>query len=150
MLFRSRGGNSNFDRHPKLGDNVFLGCGVTILGNIQIGNNVIVGAGSLVLKPLPEGATAVGSPAVIKYTDPKFIEPVSENKTEIESKINLSEKVKVKESPEKDNDSVTLQLWSSKWIPKSWSIEIDGWIGELRNNSTSFTAWEDRIQSYDI
>jgi len=29
--------------------NVFLGCGVTILGNIQIGNNVIVGAGSIYL-----------------------------------------------------------------------------------------------------
>jgi serine O-acetyltransferase len=48
------------DRHPKLGDNVIIGCQATILGNIRIGNNSRIGAASMVLKPVPDGATAVG------------------------------------------------------------------------------------------
>jgi hypothetical protein len=69
------GGTGNaktHDRHPKIGNNVFLGCQATILGNIQVGNHVIVGAGSLVLKPLPDGAVAVGSPAVVKRIQSNF------------------------------------------------------------------------------
>jgi serine O-acetyltransferase len=50
------GGNykssENTDRHPKLGQNVFVGSNVVILGNIKIGNNVKIGAGSVVLKDL--------------------------------------------------------------------------------------------------
>ena len=29
------GSSKEFDRHPKIGSNVFLGCGVTVLGNIK-------------------------------------------------------------------------------------------------------------------
>ena len=54
-----------FDRHPKLGHNVMVGSGASILGNIRIGHNVKIGAGSIVLKPVPDGATAVGTPAKI-------------------------------------------------------------------------------------
>jgi len=53
------------DRHPKLGNNVFVGAGSKILGNITIGHRVKIGAGSLVLKSLPNGVTAVGVPAKI-------------------------------------------------------------------------------------
>lgn len=59
-------GKPGYDRHPKLGNNVFVGCQVTILGNITIGDYSSIGAGSLVLKSLPAGATAIGSPATIK------------------------------------------------------------------------------------
>lgn len=62
------GGTGNspyFDRHPKIGNGVFLGCQVTVLGNIRIGNNSKVGACSLVLKELPDNVTAVGSPAKV-------------------------------------------------------------------------------------
>ncbi len=57
------GKSTTFDRHPKIGNNVFLGCQCTVLGNIRVGNNVVVGSGSLVLSPLEDGVTAVGSPA---------------------------------------------------------------------------------------
>jgi hypothetical protein len=53
------------DRHPKVGDDVLIGAGTSILGNIKIGNGAKIGAGSIVLKPIPHGATAVGSPAKI-------------------------------------------------------------------------------------
>eukprot|EP00981_Chlorochromonas_danica_P004022 scaffold766_cov167-Ochromonas_danica.AAC.10 len=58
-------GKNKGDRHPKLGNDVLVGCGTTILGNIRIGNSCKIGSGSMVLKPLPDGATAVGNPARI-------------------------------------------------------------------------------------
>ena len=56
-------GKERGDRHPKLGDDILLGCNVTILGNISVGNSCKVGSGSVVLKSLPAGVTAVGIPA---------------------------------------------------------------------------------------
>lgn len=53
------------DRHPKLGKNVFIGSNVVILGNIKIGNNAKIGAGTVVLKELPDNATAYGNPCKI-------------------------------------------------------------------------------------
>jgi serine O-acetyltransferase len=58
-------GKDKGDRHPKLGDDVLVGCGTTILGNISIGNCCKIGSGSIVLKPLAASSTAVGNPAKI-------------------------------------------------------------------------------------
>ncbi len=52
-------------RHPTIGNNVVIGAGAIVLGNIKIGDNARIGAGSVVLKDVPEGATAVGVPARI-------------------------------------------------------------------------------------
>lgn len=51
---------------PKFGNNVDIGCGAAILGDITIGNNVRIGANSVVLKDVPDNSIAVGIPAVIK------------------------------------------------------------------------------------
>ena len=48
-----------------IGDNVFIGCGACILGNISIGNNVKIGANTVVLKNVPDNSTVVGNPACI-------------------------------------------------------------------------------------
>ena len=58
-------GKEKFDRHPKIGDDVLIGCHAIILGNIQIGNNCNIGAGSIVLRALPNNVIAVGNPARI-------------------------------------------------------------------------------------
>lgn len=58
-------GKDTGDRHPKVGKNVLIGAGASVLGNIQIGDRVKIGAGSIVLRPLPVGSTAVGAPAKI-------------------------------------------------------------------------------------
>ena len=50
---------------PILGDNIYIGVGAKILGNVKIGNNVKIGANAVVLQDLPDGATAVGVPAKI-------------------------------------------------------------------------------------
>ncbi|WP_320167922.1 hypothetical protein [Mangrovibacterium marinum] len=58
-------GAKNNEWNVVVGDNVFLGAGAKILGNINIGYNVKVGANSVVLKSLPDNCTAVGIPAKI-------------------------------------------------------------------------------------
>lgn len=54
-------------RHPTLGENVVVGAGAKVLGNIQIGNNVRIGAGSVVLRDVPSDCTVVGIPGRIVY-----------------------------------------------------------------------------------
>lgn len=52
-------------RPPKIGNNVFLGAGAKVLGDITIGDNVVVGANSLVMNDVPDGCTVIGVPARI-------------------------------------------------------------------------------------
>jgi serine O-acetyltransferase len=49
-------------RHPTIGNNVVVGTGATILGPIAVGDGARIGAGSVVIKPVPAGATIVGVP----------------------------------------------------------------------------------------
>jgi len=49
-------------RHPTLGENVVVGAGAKVLGNINIGDNVRIGAGSVVLQDIPADCTVVGVP----------------------------------------------------------------------------------------
>lgn len=53
------------DRHPKIGDNVLIGAGAKILGNISVGSGSRVAAGSVVLMDVPPGVTVAGVPAKI-------------------------------------------------------------------------------------
>ena len=55
----------NIKRHPTIEDGVILGSGATILGPIRIGKGAKVGAGSVVVRPVPPGATVVGVPGRI-------------------------------------------------------------------------------------
>ncbi|KAL3807215.1 hypothetical protein ACHAXA_001543 [Cyclostephanos tholiformis] len=62
-------GKETGDRHPKIGRHVLIGAGTQILGNITVGDRSKIGAGSVVLRPIPSGATAVGAPArIIGFT----------------------------------------------------------------------------------
>lgn len=55
-------GKESGKRHPTLGDNVVVGAGAKVLGNITIGDNVRIGAGSVVVKDVPPNSTVVGIP----------------------------------------------------------------------------------------
>ena len=60
------------DRHPKIRRGVLVSLGAKILGNIEIGEYSRVGAGSVVLKSVPAGCTAVGIPAkLVNCTSPE-------------------------------------------------------------------------------
>ena len=70
----------NYNCAPiEVGNNVFIGCNVTILPNIKIGNNVIVAAGSVVTKDVPSNSVVGGNPAKVIST---FDEYVSTRKKE--------------------------------------------------------------------
>ena len=58
-------GKEEGKRHPTLGDNVVVGAGAKILGNITIGNHTRIGAGSVVVEDVPEYSTVVGVPGRI-------------------------------------------------------------------------------------
>ena len=45
-----------------VGNNVWIGGGVTVLPGVTIGNNVVIGAGSVVTKDIPDGVLAFGNP----------------------------------------------------------------------------------------
>lgn len=47
-------------RHPTIEDNVIIGAGSLILGNITIGKNSKIGAGAIILKDVPKNSTIVG------------------------------------------------------------------------------------------
>ena len=46
-----------------IGDNVWLGGGVTVCPSVTIGADTVVGAGAVVVRDLPPGVVAVGNPA---------------------------------------------------------------------------------------
>ena len=80
-------GKETGKRHPTLRNNVVVGTGARVLGNIVIGENSRIGAGSVVLRDVPDNSTVVGVPGHIVFrrgkrvviTDPKQInDPLSE------------------------------------------------------------------------
>ncbi|HYX16217.1 MAG TPA: serine O-acetyltransferase [Nostoc sp.] len=66
-------------RHPTVGENVVVGAGAKVLGNIQIGNNVRIGAGSVVLRDVPSDCTVVGVPGRIMYRSGVRVAPLEHN-----------------------------------------------------------------------
>jgi len=58
-------GKDSGKRHPTIGSNVMIGAGAKVLGPITVGNNSRVAAGAVVLRDVPDDATAVGVPARI-------------------------------------------------------------------------------------
>ncbi len=58
-----RGGRGNA---AMIGNNVTLGAGAKIIGEIEIGNNCVVGANAVVRESVPDDSYAIGNPSIIK------------------------------------------------------------------------------------
>ncbi|MFH1093623.1 MAG: serine O-acetyltransferase EpsC [Candidatus Omnitrophota bacterium] len=90
-------GKERGKRHPNIGNNVVIGAGAKVLGNIVIGDNSYVGANAVVLKDVAPNSTVVGVPGRITKQDGKKIEieldhihvfdPVMERIEELEQRI---------------------------------------------------------------
>ncbi len=52
-------------RHPTIGNNVVIGAGAKVLGNIQIGENSRIGANAVVVKSVPANSVVVGVPGEV-------------------------------------------------------------------------------------
>lgn len=89
--------SSKGKRHPTIGNNVVVGTGAIVLGNITIGNNVRIGAGSVVLKDIPDDSTVVGIPGeIVKHKGVSIKnelqhddlpDPISDELTELRKEI---------------------------------------------------------------
>jgi serine O-acetyltransferase len=90
-------GKEHGKRHPTIEDEVVIGGGAKVLGNITVGRNCRIGAGSVVLRNVPENSTIVGVPGHIIFrngervviTDPKQInDPLSEALAAVATEVN--------------------------------------------------------------
>lgn len=66
-------GKEHGKRHPTVSNNVVIGAGAKVLGNIMIGANVRIGAGSVVVDNVPPHSTVVGIPGRVviqRYSEP--------------------------------------------------------------------------------
>ena len=58
-------GNPHFGS-PVIGDNVMMGAGAKIIGNVKVGNNVRIGANAVVVRDIPDNCVVVGPGRVIQ------------------------------------------------------------------------------------
>ena len=70
-------GKEKGKRHPTLGNNVVVGTGAKILGNIRIGDNVNIGANAVVIRDVPANSTVVGVPGRVAKKEGKKVPGIS-------------------------------------------------------------------------
>ncbi len=98
-------GKETGKRHPTLGDNIVVGAGAKILGNIHVGSNSYIGANAVVLRNVPHNTTVVGVPGRITKQEGQKIDtsmdhihvsdPVMQNMKDLLRRIKaLEEKTK--------------------------------------------------------
>lgn len=56
------------NKWPVIGDNVYIGTGACILGDIKIGNNVVIGANCVVTKDIEDNSIVAGNPGKVIST----------------------------------------------------------------------------------
>ena len=69
------GDKGGYGKAAKIGNNVILGAGCKIIGEVEIGDDCIIGANAVVTKSVNPGLIAVGNPAIFirrKYTRSLF------------------------------------------------------------------------------
>ncbi len=116
-------GKETGKRHPTLGNNVVVGAGAKILGNITIGDNSYIGANAVVIKNVPPNSTVVGIPGRITKQEGRKIDmeldhmhvsdPVMENMSKLLGRIKTLEAKTGCEAPkgESDVDFTDLRLF---------------------------------------
>ncbi len=67
-------GKETGKRHPTIGNNVVIGAGAKVLGNITVGDNSYIGANAVVLGDVPDNSTVVGVPGHVTKQDGKKID----------------------------------------------------------------------------
>ena len=98
-------GKDQGKRHPTIGNNVLISNGAKILGPFKVGDNSRIASNAVVLREVPENATAVGIPAQIvriagkatHYADEvdqiNVMDPVLERLAAVSSRLELLEKM---------------------------------------------------------
>ena len=76
-------GKERGKRHPTIGNNVVVGAGAKILGNITVGHHSMVGANAVVIRDVPEDSTVVGVPGRITRTKDRHFEGINLDHTHL-------------------------------------------------------------------
>lgn len=89
-------------RHPTIGNNVVVGAGAKVLGNITVGDNSYIGSNAVVIKDVPANSTVVGVPGRITKQDGKkmdisldharILDPIMQTIEEMQSRLDKLEK----------------------------------------------------------
>ena len=108
-------GKETGKRHPTLGDDIVIGAGAKVLGNIEIGSNAYIGANAVVIKDVPPNTTIVGVPGRITKQDGKKIDrsldhihtldPVMQQVNELEKRLESLEKNRPSAGPKKNSEN---------------------------------------------
>ena len=61
-------------RHPTIGNNVVIGAGAKVLGDIRVGDNSYIGSNAVVIDDVPANSTVVGVPGRVNKQDGKRID----------------------------------------------------------------------------
>lgn len=95
-------GKEKGKRHPTIGNNVVIGAGAKVLGNITIGDNSYIGANAVVIKDVPVNSTVIGVPGRITKQDGKKIDialdhlivldPILQDMEELKKRLDRLEK----------------------------------------------------------
>jgi serine O-acetyltransferase len=80
-------GKERGKRHPTIGNNVVVGTGAKVLGNITVGDNVQIGANAVVIDTVPPNSTVVGVPGRIVRKEGKKIAGISLDHTSLPDPI---------------------------------------------------------------
>jgi len=97
-------GKERGKRHPTLRNNVVIGAGASILGDITIGDSSYIGAGSVITKDVPPTSTMVGVPGRIIRLEGKKIrgatldhtnlpDPILERLQQLQEEIERAERM---------------------------------------------------------
>ena len=65
------GDRSGVHSVPVVGDDVYIGTGAKLLGDIRIGNRAVIGANAVVLESVPDDAVVAGVPARVIRIQPR-------------------------------------------------------------------------------
>ena len=111
-------GKDQGKRHPTIGNNVRISSGAKVLGPFKVGDNARIAANAVVLREVPESATAVGIPAQIvkiagkstHYADDvdqiSVKDPILEQLAAVSARLELVEKLLdeeyLKNNPQED------------------------------------------------
>jgi len=96
-------GKERGKRHPTIGNNVVIGAGAKVLGNITIGDDSMIGANAVVIRDVPDHSTVVGVPGRVAKTKDRHFhginldhthlpDPLAERLEALQHEIDLIEK----------------------------------------------------------
>jgi len=139
----------------EIGDNVFIGVNVVIVGGVKIGNNVVIGAGSIVTRDCEDNGVYVGSPARRIMDLEEFYERRKNKIFNEAKKLAIAYKERFSKEPPKEIFTEYFMLFSkvddaincesfNEYMGKSHNY--DETVEYMKNNPPLFDSYEEFLE----